>query len=483
MANFPGAAGYYVLGDITTARFQQASVWSFGCFFRAEATATVEHAILGKWGSTNLRQIVVEIAAAAAPAAMTAVFDNGSLTLTSSASIQLNTWYFVSVTNATGTNGLVLRLIAVAAGASEINAQTGTHPADRDTLTQPIEIGSRRTGDHGFDGDICWPFYISGKALSLAELQAIVEQNDADRGTTILGHETGGVAVEFLYDLEGDATEQDLGSLNHDATETGVTGVATGDRPPDLGAAGGTDNPVTNTDNAEASDTPAADRDAPATASDAAEASDAPATLVAYRPVVTDSAVASDAPNAGANVSSADTAVASDGSSVQVAWKLTVSDIAEASDAPSGAMSYTASASDIAVASENFDIGVGSPIEAENALASDTLAPAVGYHVVGSDSAVASDGAVGETGGEQVGTVSDSAVASDALAVLAALEAAPSDGATASDALDVQAAIEVLLSEVARASDAVSVPPDIEVMPSQTFVVPARTTTWTAPGR
>lgn len=241
MANFPGSAGYYSLGDLATAEFLHGSAWTVGCFFRVENTATSERALFGKWGGTaGTRQCVIELTIETAPAEITAVFDNATLTLTCGTElVELNTWYFMGLSHATGVNGLNLRQLAVAAGATELGVATGTHPGDVSTLTQALEIGSRRTGDHGFDGDICWPFYLAGKALSLAEMQAIVEQNEADREATIKSHETTGVSLSFLYDLNGDATEEDLGSGNADATETGATGVSAGERPPDLGAGGG----------------------------------------------------------------------------------------------------------------------------------------------------------------------------------------------------------------------------------------------------
>lgn len=241
MANFPGTNGYYSVGDLATAEFVIGSQWTVGCFFRVENTASLERALFGKWGATaGLRQCVIELTLETAPAEITANFDNSTLLLTCGAElVELNTWYFMGLSHATGSNGLVLRQLAVAAGATELGSATGTHPGDAGTLTEPLLIGSRRTGDHGFDGDICWPFYLAGKALSLAEMQAIVEQDDADRGTTILSHVGGGVTCSFLHFMNGDATEQDLGTANADATETGATGVASGDRPPDLGTGGG----------------------------------------------------------------------------------------------------------------------------------------------------------------------------------------------------------------------------------------------------
>jgi hypothetical protein len=242
---------------------------------------------------------------------------------------------------------------------------------------------------------------------------------------------------------------------------------------------------------------------------------------------VSDSAVASDAITAEAGYEQAvtDGAVASDSiAGVAEGGAQEVSDSAVASDSLTGQAAYVQAVSDGAVASEDFTVGVFTPGTPEGAVASDSVtgtaaavtsvtdgatasdAPATeAAYIQGvSDTAVASDNPTGLTGGQAVGTASDSAVASDSVDVQAAVEQLIADTAVASDTITVTqdaqrgvadgarasdvptalAAYLATLSDAAVASDAAGLPADyVPLLPPFVVTAPARSWKVDAPAR
>jgi hypothetical protein len=191
---------------------------------------------------------------------------------------------------------------------------------------------------------------------------------------------------------------------------------------------------------------------------------------------VSDSAVASDALTAEAGYEQAvtDGAVASDSATgVAEGGAQEVSDSAVASDSLTGQAAYVQAVSDGATASEDFTVGVFTPGTPEGAVASDSVTGTAAtvtsvtdgatasdspvaeaaYTQDVSDDAVAADNPTGLTGGQAVGTASDSAVASDSVDVQAAVEQLIADTAVASDTITVTQGTQQEVTDGARASD------------------------------
>lgn len=503
------AANLINLGDLASAEFLASSQWSAGVIcMPTQVAALASH--FGKWGSTaGTRQIVSEFNTTPR---FNVSINNGSLVLTGTTVITANQPYLVGVTNATGTNGVKAYLFDAYTGAL-LDSLQGTHPGDA-TLTQALYLGARRA-DQAFNGPMAYQFYMTGKSLSVEEYRDILRHPLR----SLLRHRSASVAFSYLFPLWGvDSPERDMGGAGVSATITGT--LTPGGLLPivedmelsepfvaytEAVGGGGTDYPVTVSDGVAVSDTSAPVVGYRSTQSDGVVASDSTTPMVAYRPAVTDGAVFSDQPSASPNVSSSDYAVFSDSLSVVSEYTAGLTDGAKMSDSPSAGLAYRVTIGDTVVMSENFAIGVGTPMPPEGVRASDTLIPVVAYRVVVTDGVRLSDQATPETGGQYSATASDGvavsdsvsarvsatasasevAVVSDALSVRTNYAPAVSDIAAFGDALEVRLAIDRLLADVANMSDSVSAltPADLAGEPSQIATGIARPMIWFAKGR
>lgn len=199
------------LADITAARFEQANDWSVGAFARFENFSTDERTVIVKWQG-DARQFILRTTTGGA----VDVWTGGSNRITTTATLSLNTWYLLVVTNAGGGGANDLKAYALALdGTFTVDGESGTHGGDS-TLTAEIEIGVRDNTGDPMDGDLGHAFYIQ-KTLSKSEIRGIF----ANPGTGIMTHKDSG--VPFWLPLGLGSPEPDYSGNANNGTLNGAT--------------------------------------------------------------------------------------------------------------------------------------------------------------------------------------------------------------------------------------------------------------------
>lgn len=207
--------------DVTSARFQQLSTWTVLAFFRIENTADDDRVIVAKWTATdNQKQFLVRTDLGAAPEPIE-VFVNSNRQIAAIGSIELNTYYLVSVSNdgtgnASGLVGTVYEMDGTQNGTA-----SGTHDGDRSDLTGNIEIGARDSDP--MDGDIAYVAYFN-TVLTATEERAYL------RNPYQLAFSKGSSGCEFFVPCYGNVGPEP--DLVHGRNFTVVGSLANGTNPP-----------------------------------------------------------------------------------------------------------------------------------------------------------------------------------------------------------------------------------------------------------
>lgn len=222
--NFDGTTDKVSLGDISTARFLQASAWTVLVFFRVENTATDDRAIISKWssGSTG-RQFIVRTDAGTAPQEIE-VYTDGTIRITGGSNVELDTWYLVAVMN-DGADGVGGGLTMVLLGMDEtvLDNTTGDHATDAASVTAVIDYGIQGSTSDPMDGDVALGAYIDAE-LTLQDCKDYLH-NPAK----VVSRFIGSNSVQFFNPLTGESTEHDWSDKTNEGTLTGTT---VGDNPP-----------------------------------------------------------------------------------------------------------------------------------------------------------------------------------------------------------------------------------------------------------
>lgn len=164
------ASTYISLGDLSSARFQDLSAWTYLCFWRHE-TVTDERCFISKWTAVTAQKHAFFRTEKATPTHLE-IYLNDTNFITTTATFSTNTWYFFAITNdGTGTNGINVYVYNMAG--TLVSSESGDHPGDPSDLTAPLIIAARGTSEDRMDGDLAYQAYFT-EEFTQAEVKAFL---------------------------------------------------------------------------------------------------------------------------------------------------------------------------------------------------------------------------------------------------------------------------------------------------------------------